>query len=152
MTPPLISSFPIPGRTISWGDTGLSANIKRKLLLSLSSLLHPLIYMSIFGEFDEILRQSPSERDPGTVRYYAKLCGEWYQILNSHLEKNSSESRRKFPFFERILWNRIENRYLGEIEWYAECFADILNPDEDTEQHIEIIHDMMKGSGQKCGQ
>jgi len=151
MTPPLISSFPIPGRTISW-DTGLSANIKRKLLLSLSSLLHPLIYMSIFGEFDEILRQSPSERDPGTVRYYAKLCGEWYQILNSHLEKNSSESRRKFPFFERILWNRIENRYLGEIEWYAECFADILNPDEDTEQHIEIIHDMMKGSGQKCGQ
>ncbi len=66
MIPPLISSFPIPDRTLSW-DTGLSANIKRKLLLSVSSLLHPLIYMSIFGEFDEILRQSPSERDPGTV-------------------------------------------------------------------------------------
>jgi len=26
-----------------------------------------------------------------------------------------------------MLWNRIENKYLGEIEWYAECFADILN-------------------------
>ncbi len=149
MTPPLISSFPIPGRTAS-RDIGLSENIKRKLLLSVSSLLHPLIYMSIFGEFDEILRQSPSERDSGTVRYYAKLCGEWYHILNFHLEKKSSEIRRKLPFFERILWNRIENRYLGEIEWYAECFADILNPDEHTEQNMEIIHGMMRDAGQKC--
>ena len=149
MTPPLISSFPIPGRTAS-RDIGLSENIKRKLLLSVSSLLHPLIYMSIFGEFDEILRQSPSERDPGTVRYYAKLCGEWYHILNFHLEKKSSEIRRKPPLFERMLWNRIENRYLGEIEWYAECFADILNPDEHTEQNMEIIHDMMRDGSQKC--
>ena len=149
MTPPLISSFPIPGRTVS-PDIGLSENIKRKLLLSVSSLLHPLIYMSIFGEFDEILRQSPSERDPGTVRYYAKLCGEWYHILSFHLEKKSSEIRRKLPFFERMLWNRIENRYLGEIEWYAECFADILNPDEHTEQNIGTLHDMMRDAGQKC--
>ncbi|MEA3416458.1 MAG: hypothetical protein U9R02_09945 [Thermodesulfobacteriota bacterium] len=149
MTPPLISSFPIPGKTISW-NIGLSTNMRRKLLLSISSLLHPLIYMSIFSEFDEILRQSPSERDPETVKYYAKLCGEWYQILNSYLKKNSSEIRRKLPFSERILWNRIENRYLGEIEWYAECFADILNPDEHIEQNIETIHDMMKDTaGQK---
>jgi len=67
---------------------GISANMKRKLMLSVSLLLHPLIYVIIFGEFDEILRQSPSERDSGTVRYYAKLCGEWYLILNSYLEKN----------------------------------------------------------------
>ncbi|MCP4113103.1 MAG: hypothetical protein GY749_47505 [Desulfobacteraceae bacterium] len=143
MIPPLISSFPIPNRTLSW-DTGLSANIKRKLLLSVSSLLHPLIYMSIFSEFDEILRQSPSKRDPGTVRYYAKLCCEWYQILNSYLEKNSSESRNRLPFFERILWKRIENKYLCEIEWYAECFTDILNPDEDIEKNTETVHSMMK--------
>jgi len=108
--------------------------------------------MSIFGEFDEILRQSPSERDPGTVRYYAKLCGEWYHILNSHLKKKSFEKRRKLPFLERILWKRIENRYLGEIEWYAECFADILNLDEHTERNIEIIHQMMIDAGQKCKQ
>jgi hypothetical protein len=139
----------MPGR-ISSRDTGFSANIKRKLLLSLSSLLHPLIYMSIFGEFDEILRQPTSERDPGTVRYYAKLCGEWYQILNAHLEKESPESRKNLPFFERILWNRIENKYLGEIEWYAECFADILNPDGQTEHNIEIIHEMMRDAGQQC--
>ncbi len=149
MTPPLISSFPIPNKTTEW-DNDLFTNIRRKLLLSASSLLHPLIYMSIFGEFDEILRQSPSERDPGTVKYYANLCGEWYQILNSHLEKRSPETRRKLPFFQRIFWNRIENKYLGEIEWYAECFADILNPDEHTERNIDIIHDMMKDAGQKC--
>lgn len=27
---------------------------------------------------------------------------------------------RKLPFSERILWKRIENRYLGEIEWYTD--------------------------------
>jgi len=149
MTPPLISSFPIPGRTASL-DIGMFENIKRKLLLSVSSLLHPLIYISIFSEFDEILRQSPLVRDSGTVRYYAKLCGEWYHILNSHLEKKSFEIRRKLPFFERMLWNRIENKYLGEIEWYAECFADILNPDEHTEQNVKIIHDMMRDAVLKC--
>ncbi len=139
----------MPDRTTSW-DMGLSANVRRKLLLSVSSLLHPLIYMSIFGEFDEILQQSPSERDPETVGYYAKLCGEWHQILSSHLERNSSESRGRLPLFERILWNRIEERYLGEIEWYAECFADMLNPDEHTEQNIEMIHEMMRDAKQKC--
>ncbi|OQX07221.1 MAG: hypothetical protein BWK80_49785 [Desulfobacteraceae bacterium IS3] len=145
MIPPLISSFPISER-ISSSNMGISANMKRKLMLSVSLLLHPLIYVIIFGEFDEILRQSPSERDSGTVRYYAKLCGEWYLILNSYLEKNPSEIRRKLPFSERILWNRIENKYLSEIEWYAECFADILNPDEHTEQNIGIIHSMMKNA------
>lgn len=150
MTPPLISSFPIPDRISSW-DAGLSENIRRKLLLYVSSLLHPLIYMSIFGEFDKILRQPPSERDPETVGYYAGLCGKWYQILNSYLERNPSETRKRLPFSERILWNRIENRYLGEIEWYAECFADILNPDEHTEHNIGIIHEMMKdAAGQRC--
>lgn len=106
--------------------------------------------MSIFGEFDEILRQPPSARDPGTVRYYAKLCGEWYEILNALLEKKSPESRKELPFFERILWNRIENRYLGEIEWYAECFADILNPDEQTEHNTETVHEMMRDAEQQC--
>ncbi len=57
---------------------------------------------------------------------------------------------RELPFFERILWKRIENRYLGEIEWYTECFADILNPDEHTGQDIEMIHEMMGDAGQKC--
>lgn len=149
MIPPLISLFPISDRTVSC-NMGISSNMKRKLMLSISSLLHPLFYMIIFDEFDEILRQSPSERDPGAVRYYANLCSEWYLILNSYLKKNSSEIRMKLPFSERILWNRIENRYLGEIEWYVECFADILNPDEHTKQDIGIIQNMMKdAAGQK---
>ena len=149
MTPPLISSFPIPGRTAS-RDIGFSANMKRKLLSLVSLFLHPLVYMSIFSEFDEILRQSPSERDPGTVRYYAKLCGEWYNILNFHLENGYSKIRRELPFFERIFWNRVENRYFGDIEWYAECFADILNPDKHVEHNIEMIHEMMRDTGQQC--
>ena len=35
-------------------------------------------------------------------------------------------------------------------EWYAECFADILNPDGHTGQKMEIIHEMMRDAGQKC--
>ncbi|ETR67400.1 MAG: hypothetical protein OMM_11641 [Candidatus Magnetoglobus multicellularis str. Araruama] len=97
MTPPLISSFPIPGRMFLL-DLGLIENIKRKLVLFVSSLLHPLIYKCIFSEFDEILRQSPLERDTGTVRYYANLCGEWCHIMSSHLEKNLSRYGKSFLF------------------------------------------------------
>ena len=151
MTPPLISSFPIPGR-IFLLDHGLIENIKRKFVLLISSLLHPLIYKCIFSEFDEILRQSPLERDTGTVRYYAKLCGEWYHILSSHLEKKSFKIQKELSFFERMFWNRIENKYLGEIEWYAECFADILNPDEETLQKVKKINEMMKDTEYQCKQ
>ena len=151
MTPPLISSFPIPGRMFLL-DLGLIENIKRKLVLLFSSLLHPLIYKCIFSEFDEILRQSPLERDTGTVRYYANLCGEWYHIMSSHLEKKPFTIRKKLPFFERVFWNRIENKYLAEIEWYAECFADILNPDEHTIQKVKIINEMMKDKEYQCKQ
>ena len=147
MTPPLISSFPTPQRIASW-NSGFFSNMKRKLLLTVSSLLYPLIYKSIFGEFDKILGQSPSERDHAIVKYYATLCSEWYQILNSYLEKNSSEIRKQFSFSERILWNRIENRYIDEIEWYAECFADILNPDENIEKNVGMIHNMMKDAAE----
>jgi len=35
-------------------------------------------------------------------------------------------------------------------EWYAECFANILNPDGHTGQNMEIIHEMMRDAGQKC--
>ncbi len=122
---PLISSLPIP---ISW-NFGLSQSIKQKWMLIISFLLHPLIYSSIFSEFDKILQASPSEREPQLVRYYAGLCSEWYRILTSYLEKNSPRIRSSLPFFERLFWNRIENKYIGEIEWYAECFADILNPE-----------------------
>lgn len=143
MTPPLISPFPISGRTVLQIADAFP-NMKRKLLLSVSSLLHPLIYKSIFGEFDEILQKAPSERDPETVRYYAKLCSEWYQILASYLEKTPYEIRKKLPFPERLLWNRIGSRYLDEICWYAECFADILNPDEEVRGKIGVIDDMMR--------
>ncbi len=112
--------------------------------------MHPLIYMSIFSEFDKILQTPPSEREPEVVMYYAKLCCEWYQILTSCLEKNPPEVRRKLPFLERLLWNRIENRYISEIEWYAECFADILNPDEQVRQNINTVRDMMISADLKC--
>jgi len=142
MSVPLISSFPIPSKMFF--EIGLSPNIKRKLLLSVSFLLHPLIYLSIFSEFDKILQMLPSEREPEIVRYYANLCGEWYQILTSYLKHNPHETRKKLPFSERLFWNRIESRYISEIEWYAECFADILNPDEQVRQKTAIILDMMK--------
>jgi len=138
--PPIISSFPLPG---SW-NLSLSPNLKRRLILSASSLLHPLIYASVFSEFDKILQASPAQREPQMVKYYAKLCSEWYQILTSCLEKNPPEVRSRLPFFERFLWKRIENKYIYEIEWYAECFADILNPDEELIGKIDDISDMMK--------
>ena len=141
MSVPLISSFPIPAKMLP--EIGLSQNMKRKMLQTLSYLLHPLIYLSIFGEFDKILQMPPSERDPDMVRYYANLCGEWYRILTSYLRHTPPEMQKKLPFFERLFRNRIESKYIAEIEWYAECFADILNPDDQVRQKTEIILDMM---------
>ncbi len=148
MTPPLITSLPIPDKIISFH---LLKNKKRRLISSISLLLHPLIYMNVFDEFDKILQMPPSEREPEVVRYYAKMCYEWYQILTTYLQKTPPSIRKKLPFFERILWNRIENKYIGEIEWYIECFADILNPDEQVKHNLETIQNMMENEkGVKC--
>lgn len=143
MTPPLISSFPMPSRlTLGW-----TADTKRRLRPAILWLLQPLVYRSIFSDFDEVLRLPPSQRDPETARYCANLCAEWYQMLSSYLGKNPAPTRRRLPFFERLLWDRIERKYLEEIEWYVECFADIIHPDDETGKKVQAIHGMMNSIG-----